>query len=142
MAALLNSTNRLGGRRPVRAARRRPAALERGDAAIVELRALKRPALLRDALVSKSRVCAQQLFVLPALAHILLGAFAGLSGKSEIGGSHHHGGETARKQFRHGRALLVRGPDRQDSNKVLAEMRRGQSTIVNPPLTLNTCPVM
>src|SRR5205814_10342532 len=112
MAALLASANRLGWRRPVRAARRRSPALEGGDTAVVKLRALKRPAFLRDALLAKRGVRAQQPLVLLALADILLAALAGRRGERESGGDHHNGGETARNQFRHGRALRVRGSDR------------------------------
>src|ERR1041385_4055248 len=147
MAALLASANRLGWRRPVRAARRCSPALEGGDAAIVKLRALQWPAFLRHALLAERGVRAQQPFVLLALANILLGALAGRRGESEMGGDHHNGGETAWKQFRHGRALRVRGLDRPGGNNGLAKMRRdqstiAQSTIVRPPLTLNTWPVM
>src|ERR1043166_5232525 len=125
MAALLASANRLGWRGPGRAARRCSPALEGGDAAIVKLRALKWPAFLRDAPLAERGVRAQQPFVLLALANILLGALAGRRGESEMGGDHHNGGETARKQFRHGRALRVRGPDRRGGNNGLAKMLPG-----------------
>src|SRR5205085_11864072 len=83
MAALLASTNRLGWRRPVRAARRRSPALEGGDTAVVKLRALKRPAFLRDALLAERGIRAQEPLVLLALAEILLAALAGRRGEGD-----------------------------------------------------------
>src|SRR5204862_7280818 len=116
MAALLASANRLGWRRPVRAARRRTPALEGGGTAVVKLRALKRPAFLHDALLAERGIRAQQPLVLLALAEILLAALAGRRGEGEIGGDHHHGGATARNPFPHGRALGVGGPGKRATN--------------------------
>src|SRR5438067_13535970 len=102
-AALPSSANRLGGRRHVGAAMHR-AALERGDATLVKLRTLKRAALLGDALVAERRIGAKQLLVLLALADILFGARTARLGERGAGGDHQDGGETTRKQPRHGRA--------------------------------------
>src|SRR5204862_6303569 len=110
MAALLASANRLGWRRPVRAARRRTPALEGGGTAVVKLRALKRPAFLRDALLAERGIRAQQPFVLLALAEILLAALAGRRGEGEIGADHHNGGEAARNECRHGPEPRGGGP--------------------------------
>src|SRR5258708_620705 len=54
------------------------AAIERGDAAIIELRTLQRPAFLGDAFGAERRVAAQQLLILLALTHVLIGRFVSI----------------------------------------------------------------
>src|SRR2546430_4991557 len=58
----------------------------------------------------------------------LFRSLAGRRGEGEIGADHHNGGETARNQFRHGRALRVGGPDKRASNNRLAKMRRDRKS--------------
>ncbi len=78
----------------------------------MQLRIGERPAFLGDALGAKRRVCAQEVLVLLARAHILFGALiGGCLRRRGCGRGDQPGGDT-------------------------------QPTIVKPPLTLNTWPVM
>src|SRR5581483_1522006 len=98
-------------------------AIEAGDAALIQRRALQRAAFLGDPPGAEGRVAAHELLVLPAFAHVAL-RFA-------------VAGRLRRRRAGH-QAQRRRQPDP-------PPLRHGcvpQPTIVSPPLTLSTWPVM